>query len=619
MKTADPNKHISEFLDYYCSMKEAPGFGVLLKGEWGSGKTWFINKYKDEKQIKAIYVSLYGLTLFSEIEDEFFRQLHPFLASKGMKLAGKILAGALKATVKIDLSDTKDEVSLEGGIPNIGPEYLTKLDDRILIFDDFERCKIETDAVLGYINHFVEHQGFKVILLAHEEEILKKEDDAYRRIKEKLIGKTFQVLPDLESAIDDFIEKLSDTEAKESLAKNKSVVMSINEMSQYKNLRVLKQALWDYERIYDALSDNAKAEPALVTQILGLSLAYSLETRIGKMLPSDIPEINAISRGALFGNSHEEESVDIIRRKNFRNKYRDLIPWEPVPSAKFWFDYFEKGAVNHDELMVSIENSKFFITSSTPDWVKLWHYRELNDSQFEDLLKRVCSEFDEKKYETIGTVMQVVGLLIQLSEIGLCKRKGKGILDQGKKLIRHLRSNKKLLNTGDSLAGSLLETGYAGLGFHSADRPEFQELCNYIEEIKGVAKEENMVHEADQLLELMTKSSVDFVLTITVSQSERQRYYNIPIFKYVNAKQFLSSFLSLSPPDQHRVAYGFQERYRYESMNIYLTDERDWLTKVAILFEKQSKYRRGKLSGYYLKSTSEEFRKMAEKLELGTS
>jgi hypothetical protein len=29
------NNHIEEYLDYYCGLSHAPGFAVLLKGEWG--------------------------------------------------------------------------------------------------------------------------------------------------------------------------------------------------------------------------------------------------------------------------------------------------------------------------------------------------------------------------------------------------------------------------------------------------------------------------------------------------------------------------------------------------------------------------------------------------------
>ena len=122
------NTHIETYLDYYCELSHAPGFAILLKGKWGCGKTWFINKYREKlekQQQKCLYVSLYGMTSFSEIEDTFFQQLHPVLSSKGMAITGKILKGLLKGTLKIDLDgDTKDDGSINIQIPEINlPEY----------------------------------------------------------------------------------------------------------------------------------------------------------------------------------------------------------------------------------------------------------------------------------------------------------------------------------------------------------------------------------------------------------------------------------------------------------------------------------------------------------------
>ena len=39
------NSHLEDYLDYYCGLSHSPGFAVLLKGEWGCGKTWFIKNY----------------------------------------------------------------------------------------------------------------------------------------------------------------------------------------------------------------------------------------------------------------------------------------------------------------------------------------------------------------------------------------------------------------------------------------------------------------------------------------------------------------------------------------------------------------------------------------------
>ncbi|MEQ8973575.1 MAG: P-loop NTPase fold protein [Coleofasciculus sp. C1-SOL-03] len=78
-------------------------FAVLLKGQWGAGKTWFIKKYYEKRKAnkqKCLYVSLYGMTTFSEIEDAFFQQLHPVLSSKGMAITGNIFKEAIKTTTK---------------------------------------------------------------------------------------------------------------------------------------------------------------------------------------------------------------------------------------------------------------------------------------------------------------------------------------------------------------------------------------------------------------------------------------------------------------------------------------------------------------------------------------
>ena len=65
------NSHIETYLDYYCGLSHAPGFAILLKGKWGCGKTWFINKYREklkQETKKYLYVSLYGMTSFSEMK-----------------------------------------------------------------------------------------------------------------------------------------------------------------------------------------------------------------------------------------------------------------------------------------------------------------------------------------------------------------------------------------------------------------------------------------------------------------------------------------------------------------------------------------------------------------------
>jgi len=112
------NKHIEDYLTYYLNSNFNPGFAVLLQGKWGCGKTWFIKQFienypKPDKQKKFIYITLYGVTSVSEIEDQIFQQLHPILSSKAMALSGKILKGIARASLKVDFDgDNKSDGSI---------------------------------------------------------------------------------------------------------------------------------------------------------------------------------------------------------------------------------------------------------------------------------------------------------------------------------------------------------------------------------------------------------------------------------------------------------------------------------------------------------------------------
>ncbi len=341
------NSHIETYLDYYCRLSHTPGFAVLLQGQWGSGKTWFINKYREKlkgENQKCLYVSLYGMTNFSEIEYAFFQQLHPILSSKGMAITGKILKSLLKGTLKIDLNDdNRDDGTLNVQIPEINlPEYLNNTNKIILIFDDLERCKIDLSNILGYINYFVEHQELKVILVANEDELLK--NCSYKTIKEKLIGKTFGVSLDFEGALENFISMVNHPDVRKFLSDNTELIQDLYEKAKYENLRNLKQIVLDFERIFDALPEKAKSKPEILQDLLKLLMAFSIEIKRGVMLPKDISQlkeeyISGLSRQVSSRQSSssitKENNEELTSLQKILNRYTFLNLYDPFPS-KLW-------------------------------------------------------------------------------------------------------------------------------------------------------------------------------------------------------------------------------------------------------------------------------------------
>lgn len=91
------NEDIEKFLDGYL-VNSDPQYAVFLKGNWGCGKTFFINKWLEsyKKKIPAdqvlepVMVSLYGLSEIKQVKDALNRVLCPILYGKVAK-TGKAL------------------------------------------------------------------------------------------------------------------------------------------------------------------------------------------------------------------------------------------------------------------------------------------------------------------------------------------------------------------------------------------------------------------------------------------------------------------------------------------------------------------------------------------------
>jgi len=114
--TEDPNESVIAFLTDYCEPNGLFDYAVMLRGPWGSGKTYLIRKFLEALgPKKSLYVSLYGVSSVRQIEDAFFTQLHPVLGSKGMKVAAAVARGALKSTLKIDFGHEDVSLSATSG------------------------------------------------------------------------------------------------------------------------------------------------------------------------------------------------------------------------------------------------------------------------------------------------------------------------------------------------------------------------------------------------------------------------------------------------------------------------------------------------------------------------
>ena len=641
------NSHIEDYLDYYCGLSHSPGFAVLLKGEWGCGKTWFVNKYLEklkQKKQKSLYVSLYGMTSFSEIEDAFFQQLHPVLSSKGMAITGKILKGVLRGTLKIDLDgDKKDDGSVTATIPEINlPDYFNNTDESILVFDDLERCQIEIGNLLGYINSFVEHQGLKVILVANEEKLLK--NDKYKDIKEKLIGMTFDVCFDLDGALKDFIKEIDNSTIENFLFNNIQLIEEIYEKAEYKNLRCLKQIILDFERIFQKLPEKARNKSQLLQEILQILIAFSIEIKRGAILPQEISKLEdeygsrltkEVNLDQMVGiqsefpnnisNIDTQEPNDLQKMfDRYDEGFLNFLIYQPLPNLSWWQTLFDKGIINSLELEESTLNSKYFQDENMPKWMRLWYFLYLSDQEFVNLLKEVELQYANRKFKDIGVIIHITGLFLHLSDVGVYSKNKQYLLEESKLYIDYLIDANELdLNLGSHTISDLIEDegAYKGLGFMGKELIEFREFCSYTITARQSAIEKSYPQLGIELLEIMQNDSWQFCRMICLNDSSNridelhQVYSAIPIFKYIEVNDFIEKLLSMSFRNQKRCLSRLRERYRFKNINEKLVEELDWLKNIQNLLLDKANQRKGKLSGYKLQLLNEELNKAIKKLE----
>lgn len=286
------NENIVNFLNGYM-MNPDPQYAVLLKGKWGCGKTHFINHWIDtyqkqeaeDKVLEPVYVSLYGLSETKQITTAINRVLYPILYGKAAK-AGKTFLKFMSAIVlKCDVDWDKDENS--DFSMNLGLDSLSifKSEDEqvkrgnLLIFDDLERCDVPMKKLLGYLNFFVEQCNCHLIVIGDEDKIAEGENKkVFGEFKEKTIGREFEIATDIHSALDTFVNL---TPKNDFVVGHQEQIEKFFAMTECDNLRILRQALWDFSRFEESMTDFSEDEryENIMIHVLGTYIISYCEYR----------------------------------------------------------------------------------------------------------------------------------------------------------------------------------------------------------------------------------------------------------------------------------------------------------------------------------------------------
>lgn len=570
------NQHIIDYLDYYINLETSPEFAVLIRGVWGVGKTHLVKKIIVEQEKngkKFLKVSLYGLNSTVDIDHAIFAQLHPLLASKGMKLAGQVLKGVLKTTVNIDLNkDGSKDGSLSPQIPDISPpEYFKNTDSKVLIFDDLERCLLPISVVMGYLNQLVESKGLKVVIIANEEELYandqnKEGENKYSRVKEKVIGKSLDVVPNFTEAFDAF---LSNSKIKEFLIHNKESIQEIYQAAGYNNLRHLRQTLLDLDHFFTFLTEKIKIKKEAITQIVKLFLISSFEIKSGQIAENDLYFLLGYLPSAEI-KSERAQKFRRLQEKYFVQEIKD-----PPFLKDLWVQFFKTGSTDTKLLEESILRSRYFYDETTPAWRRLWDWYN-DDGSFEKYYSEVLKSLQTGEIHDPFVLTHVVGMFIEFSN-------SFNVLSLGEVMDMAYKNADRLgvLGLVPNRYSVDVENGAFQLGFYARDTMEMRSFINYMSERGRTYQEQRLPERAKDLIALLENNYVDFCKEIQFLSNYNDGLGQLPVFKFADKKTFCKLFLQCDTMQKRWILKSLRARYGDVHRLAKLYKEKDWWMQVV--------------------------------------
>lgn len=571
------NKHIEEYLDYYVKL-DNPQFAVMLNGKWGAGKTYFIkerieswkNKEVQSNEediiIQPIYVSLFGVSNLGMINDAIKAELNPILYSKSAKVLKEVGKGLLKSALKINL-DLDDKPGADGTI-SMSLDSLSLLKgnssdikgNKILVFDDLERCNLDIDDVFGYINRFIEHLNCKVILICDERKFNEDELNVkkYQSFKEKLIGRTFKFKSEAVETVEKFVISIEKQSNYTFLSDNLNLITEIYHVSQTDNLRSVQQALYDFNRLLTYIDINAiKGHEKFTDFIEGLLAHFFIlyfefkdgNTDILKLIPT-----------AFFLNDDSEikERVTKIQNKyNQLKKSEQIEPLDYILSVDLLIEFIKDGWVCYDELNKEIKNNVLFNDETNVTWKELRSWSVLDIDVFKEIFEGAWNRFYGNSFDNPYDVRMISDIFLELIENKVIDVTEENLVKVSKQNIQRLFREDVKFNERDSWAHD----------YKMANGSSFKDIDNCLTEERNKSYERMKSSFLENLFENITSDSVERLPydLDRPTPSEDTNYRYISFFDLVNVEKTGHSILQMTAKGINYFKHFLRRRYKLES------------------------------------------------------
>lgn len=321
------NEHVTYGLNLYIKDTD-PQSAILLKGDWGCGKTHFIKEWIHTQQqnknnvCDVVYVSLFGISSLRGLKDAINKAISPIMY-KVEKYGKDVLKAAAKIVLKYDssIADVKDvkfqyelnplDLLSQLNLSENSKEY------KLFVLDDVERCDIPLKELFGFVDYLFEHVGCRVVLIVGNTKLQNDNwKETLHKYQEKIVGREYIIEPDVDVAVSTFVNEIQDIYplSYNFLSQHKETVSVVWKASKYNNLRSLRQCIRSFVEILEPLNKGAEK---MKSEYLVNYLAYSLEYYNGdKKILSEI----AMHQIAGYYNNNSPAKTILDKYNEVRSK-----------------------------------------------------------------------------------------------------------------------------------------------------------------------------------------------------------------------------------------------------------------------------------------------------------
>lgn len=584
-ETSDNEKsksHLQLYIDYY-KTKKSPGYGVLITGEWGSGKTYQLNEAltKDEMH----YISLFGLQTTEEIYSTVYAKMFPFRskiknAANGVSetgvdfgfgslSAGGILSGIANAIIR-------DKVDAE----------------KILVFDDLERCSVNFKDLLGVFNKYIEHHNCRVIVIAHDTKI----ENELKESKEKVFGQTIKITPQTKNAFEQFISELQDSRIKRLIINSKNSILGIYDQSQIHSLRVLKHTIEDLERLLASLSNMHLENNEAISELICFFTALNLEIRCSRISKEDLLDR---ARTLLKFKTRTDQDVSDEKAEprliTAGRRYNDIKLDNPILSGSTLVNTLINGNYISADIQKCIDNSPhFFKTVEAKPWLVFMHFDEIDESQSKEAFERLQKQFAERTITEIGEMLHLFAFHYLFADIGLTEMSLGQVESENFQYMQDL-INRNLFPTPDINFNQAYDFSYETYGGYAfwVKQSYKEHFARTVEQLRSnqiQVLNNTLPAEAIHLLDLVSNNGTEFLEKVSNTRNGNNRFSETAILHLIAAADFVDAWLKSHPRNWSSISRALNKRYSGGLMKTTLMPEAQWALDVhKLLKEKHSK------------------------------